>query len=174
MKKLNQWVKLALLTPLLSVGLFASDRFGYTISVPEKRTTIIITCKDTDKRILQAPGFQGLVEPIGGILAGSLQHLSENRTYLVYVRPSRGKLYCHVDEEPVGQHPVVRDFPFTRKQWNGLFIEKVLGGILGIRALPRKSVVVREGSETALEIIAKVEFGPVPGQPLHVWSVSQK
>lgn len=172
MRTLNNLIKVALLIPLASVGLLASDRFGYTISLPKQKTSIIITCKDIDKKIIQDPGFKELVKPIGEVVAGSIDAFSENRTYLVFIRLSGGKIYCHVDEEPIGDHPVIKEFSFSTKQWKSRFVEKVFRGILGRTELPRKSVEVHKGTGDSGASNVKIELGPVPGQPLESWSVS--
>lgn len=171
MKNLNNLVKAALLLLLGSIDLAASDRFGYTVNLPQKKTSIIITCKDTDNRIIQDLGFKGLMKPMAEVVAGSIDRFSKDRTYLVFVRISNGKIYCHVDEEPIGEHPVVNDFSFSSGQWKSRFIEKVFSGILGSSELPRKSVKLHKGKQVAGAQCMNIELGPVPGQSLESWSI---
>ncbi len=168
----NNLIRVAVLVSLASVGLLASDRFGYTINLPKQKISIIITCKDIDKNIIQDPGFKGLVKPIGEVIAGSIDEFSENRTYLVFIRLSGGKVYCHVDEEPIGDHPVIKEFSFSTKQWKSRFVEKVFRGILGRTKLTKKSVELHKRVENSEASNVRIELGPVPGQPLESWSVS--
>lgn len=171
MRILRGFFKVAFALPLMSAGLFASDRFGYTINLPEKQTVVVITCKDSDKKILKDPGFAGLAQPVSEILAGSIEGFSANRTYLVFLRQSKGRIYCHVDEEPVGDHPVVKEFSFAPTQWKNRFVSKVFGGILNSKELPRKKVELGKGEASIGSARVKIDLGPVPGQPLESWTV---
>lgn len=172
MKAHQNRLKNILIALFFSTGLLASDRFGYTVEIPNKKMTIIITCADRDATIIENSDFQRLAESIGEILVGEYDRIVENRTYLVFLRSDRGKIYCHVDEEPVGNKATVKDFCFTSKQWRGRFIEKVFSQILGTKSLSRKPVNVLGKSDSASVPLISIEWGPVPGQPLTAWSIS--
>jgi len=160
-----------ILLVLISAGLQGSDRFGYTITIPKKRTLIVMTCKDSDAGITRDSGFKTLAKPLGGIVIGMLDEFPEDKSYLVFMRREKGRIYCHVDEEPVGEKPVVKEFSFKSSEWKTRFLTKVFQGILNRKTITSRSTKLEkkvEGDDTQKVVI---ELGPVPGQSSESWAI---
>lgn len=154
-----------------ATGLMASDRYGYSIEVSSKGTTIVITCRDTDSKIIKDPGFKELSQPLAEVLAGVSDRLPENKTYLVYLRSGQRKIFCHVEEEPVGEHPVIKEFSFSKKQWGDRFINNLFRALVSNGPIAKKAVKVEKSAATEHAESAKIELGAIPGKPSDTWYI---